>query len=30
MDYLFEKIRVIIQQLAPLRQTAPEPLEGVA
>ena len=29
MDYLFEKIRVIVQQLSLLRQTAPEPLEGV-
>ena len=29
MDYLFEKIRVIVEQLSLLRQTAPEPLEGV-
>lgn len=29
MDYLSEKIRVIVQQLSLLRQSEPEPLEGV-
>ena len=29
MDYLHEKIRVIVQQLAQLRQTPPVPLEDV-